>query len=479
MNRKTTLKNIKASITTAQHQAEKDPTRPMYHFRPPAQWMNDPNGTIYYHGYYHLFYQFNPYSEDWGSIHWGHARSRDLVHWEHLPIALFPEGKDEAHCASGCATINGNGIPMAFYTNFTEALEAGSYDQRIALGDADLITWEKYSRNPFLGTSAQKELDIKYTWRDPFIFQENGRTFLLLGAETEDTWLIPIYEAEDKELLSWSYRGKLYESPKNRPSHFLFECPNFMKIDDKWVLLYSPMGSGVEYLVGSFDSQALTFHPEHIGILDNGYRGLSGFYATNTLFDPQGRCILFGWIRGFTSGRGWNGCLALPRVLSLGKDGHVRQHPVPELQQLRSTHWNVSQIELHNSSRILQGVQGKQLEILAQFEIQDANQFGLKIRCAADGSDGIPIAYDAIAHDGPDLKVDGVRFRFTLAEDETILTFHIFLDRSVMEVFVNDGYVCATRVIYPPEKNLGIAIFSQGGNTTVTKLDIWEMQPVW
>jgi beta-fructofuranosidase len=234
------------------------------------------------------------------------------------------------------------------------------------------------------------------------------------------------------------------------------------------------MDSGVEYLVGSFDVHSFSFSPEYIGILDKGYAGLSGFYATNTLVDPQGRCILFGWIRGFTSGRGWNGCLALPRVLSIGEDGHLRQHPVPELQKLRTRHWSFSQIELHNANQKLDNVQGKQLEILAQFELQDAKRLGLNVRCGDDGSDGIPIAYD-----GLDLEVDGVKFRFTLAEDETKLTLHIFLDRSVMEVFVNDGCACATRVIYPPEKNLGVEIFSQAGKTTLSKLDIWEMKSIW
>ena len=93
-----------------------DPTRPVYHFRPPAQWMNDPCGGIYYKGYYHLFYQLNPYGDQWGNIHWGHARSKDLIYWEHLPIAIAT-AQNELRCNSGCVTINKQGVPMIFYTH--------------------------------------------------------------------------------------------------------------------------------------------------------------------------------------------------------------------------------------------------------------------------------------------------------------------------------------------------------------------------
>src|SRR5580765_20545 len=107
-----------ASVAEAAPRAEADPTRPVYHFRPPANWMNDPNGPIYHKGYYHMFYQHNPYGDKWGNMHWGHARSRDLVRWEHLPIALWPSKEaGEEHVFSGCALINDQGQPMIFYTS--------------------------------------------------------------------------------------------------------------------------------------------------------------------------------------------------------------------------------------------------------------------------------------------------------------------------------------------------------------------------
>src|SRR5262245_47292866 len=107
-----------ASVEQATPRLEKDRTRPIYHVLGPANWMNDPNGPIYHKGFYHLFYQHNPYGDDWGNMHWGHVRSPDLVHWERLPIALWPSKEaGEDHVFSGCAVLNGAGQPMIFYTS--------------------------------------------------------------------------------------------------------------------------------------------------------------------------------------------------------------------------------------------------------------------------------------------------------------------------------------------------------------------------
>ena len=467
-------RKIQDSLTEAQPQAEQDPARPMYHFRPTALWMNDPNGPIYHNGWYHLFYQFHPYSDGWGSMHWGHARSRDLVRWEHLPIALFPGGWDEAHCASGCTIVNANGIPMIFYTSFTDRLEEHPYQQRVMCGDEELLTWQPHPRNPLFGENAWDMIGIQHNWRDPFIFREAGRTFLILGAETEKSWQIPIYETKDPECVDWTYRGVLYEIPKHeRQTQFLFECPNFTKIGEKWVLLYSPMIMGVEYGVGTFDVDTLTFHPERQGVLDKGFQHETGLYATNMFFDPDGNCILMGWIRGFPPQKGWNGCLSLPRVLSLGEDGHPRQMPVAALQQLRQQHAQRSVFLLEDTSRNIAGIRGDQLEILIELEPGDAQEFGLRIRCSEDGSRAVHISYN-----GQTLNIDGNRIPFSLRSDD-ILKLHLFLDHSVLEVFVNDGRECLTRIIDTPPEDLGIHVFAYGGRITVNRLEVWKMQSIW
>jgi beta-fructofuranosidase len=463
------------SLAEAAPRAEADPTRPVYHFRPPAQWMNDPNGTIYHNGYYHVFYQLNPYSDSSDYKHWGHTRSTDLVHWEHLPIALWPSAElGERDCYSGCAWINGQGHPTLFYTKVAprgEGLPSVSNEQWAATGDADLLTWQKHPANPILSLETHGGPSFEGTWRDPFIFAEEGRTFMVLGAALEEEATVALYEAEDTGLVKWTYRGLLCRLPRTEVK--FFECPNFFKLREKWVLLFSPY-QPVEYMIGSFDLPSLQFKPEQRGILDRGYGGTANYYATNILFDDQGRCILFAWIRGFEAGRGWNGCLALPRLLSVGGDGDPRQVPVPELQKLRRNHTRVSQLTLNNGIHRLDHIAGDTLEIQATFDLGEAQAAGLKVRCATAGQAGITLRYDRQT-----LAVMNTQVPLESASNPKRLTLQIFLDKSVMEVFVNDGQVCVTRVIYPPAEDLGVALFAEGEGAKIETLDVWEMKPIW
>jgi beta-fructofuranosidase len=464
------------SVATAAASVGADPTRPVYHFRPPALWMNDPNGPLYHQGYYHLFYQHNPYGDEWGHIHWGHARSKDLIYWEHLPIALWPsEELDEGHCFSGYGRINGQGQPMLFYTKVSPGLPEAWLDneQWAAIGDADLLTWEKHPANPILSLKTHGGPTFEGDWRDPFIFEEAGRVFMTLGAKiSESDPVVALYEAEDARLARWSYRGILYQLPQSELR--FFECPNFFKLGEKWILLTSPYRP-VEYVVGSFDVASLRFKAEQRGILDYGYgNDTPNFYATNILFDDRGRCILLGWVRGFEAGRGWNGCLALPRLLSIGPDGHPRQQPIPELSKLRGRHSSFAELVLNNSGHTLANVAGDTLEIRAAIEPGQARAAGLKVRRSDDGRQAVTIRYN-----GRILHVAGTELPFTLAETEKSLDLHVFLDRSVLEVFVNDGRVCVTRVIYPPEQDVGVEVFAEEGSAVVRSLDVWEMGSIW
>ena len=239
------------AVTAAVPRAEQDPLRPVYHFRPPAQWMNDPNGTIFAGGYFHLFYQFNPYDDCWQHMHWGHARSRDLVHWEHLPIALWPsEEAGEEHCFSGCAAVLGDGTPLLLYTSVDGREESQRpNEQWAALGSADWMTWTKYAGNPVLQLPIPGAPAFTGQWRDPYLFTCAGRQFLIVGADTEDETMLPIFEAKDGDLLHWHYRGLLYRIPKTTLP--FLECPNFFRVGSHWVLLTSPY-QPVHYFVGDF-----------------------------------------------------------------------------------------------------------------------------------------------------------------------------------------------------------------------------------
>jgi len=462
---------------------ENDPMRPIYHFRPPARWMNDPCGAISHKGYYHVFYQLNPTGDFWGvdNTHWGHTRSKDLVYWEHLPIALWPSRElGERRCNSGCVVINDNGQPMIFYTYVP--LKSVPRQQWVAIGDDDLITWKKHPDNPIVGREKSGiPSSVGPGWSDPFVFRAEGRTFVTFKSSGGT-----VCEAQNRDLTRWKYIGSL--------DGVHGECPNFFKLDDKWVLLTSggASSSQLHYQIGSFDPQKLKFTVAKSGILDHSYGTdwansmARGFYATNILFDSEGRCILFGWVSGFKNekgqfygrageaeGRGWNGCLGLPRVLTLRDDVRPRQTPVPELQKLRDKHIQADSLKLNDSSHIFDNV-GDTWEILAEFEPYNAKAFGLKVRHSADGKSSVTIRYESEV-----LNVAGTKVPLKLKREQETLTLHVFLDKSVMEVFINGGRECVTRVIYPGLNDLGIELFSEGGMTTVKSLDIWTIKPIW
>lgn len=456
-----------ASVAAATPRAQADPTRPIYHFCPPANWMNDPNGTIYHNGYYHLFYQHNPYGDDWGHMHWGHARSRDLVHWEHLPIALWPSKElGEEHCFSGCAGIDDQGRPLLLYT----MVGPGNRDTRpaneqwAAIGDPDWITWQKHPANPVLSLKTHGGPPFRGDWRDPFIFTEAGRTFLVIGGDYDDVAGVALYEASDKTLTNWRYHKLLYQQP--RGERLFLECPNFFKVDGRWVLLHSPYNP-IQYVVGDFDLNTLTFTPSVEGVLDPGFTTVPNFYASNILYDEQGRCILLGWARGFAAGRGWNGCLALPRILTIGPDGHPEQAPIPQLQALRNQRYRLANQTIDEAGTLLD-LQGDALEIQALLELDDG-AVNVRLRRSTDGQRSVDVTYD-----GAVLNVAGTATPFTLGLKEP-LKLQIFLDKTLLEVFVNGGRLAVTRVIDAPLEDTGVELIVHQGRASVIALDAWTM----
>jgi beta-fructofuranosidase len=455
-----------AALQAAADRVKRDPLRPVFHFRPPACWMNDPTGTIFYKGWFHLFYQLNPYGDAWGATGtcWGHARSRDLVHWEHLPVALHPRREaGERRCNSGSMTLDGASRPVLFYTSVPDDEKARPREQWAAVAcDDDLVRWERVGGSPVIPAGADG--GRHGSWGDPFVFRADGRTFVTGKASAAG---IPVYEAQDASLTRWAYRGPL--------ANFNGECPNFFPLGDRWVLLTSPHGQ-VRWYAGTFDRAALAFKPEQDGILDHGFgpkwpdKWSRGFYATTVTFDPQGRCLLWGWASGFPKGRGWNGCLALPRVLTLGPDGRVRQNPAPELEALRDRPVRVAGLTIDAATRLVEGAGGDALELKARFAPAGARAFGLRFRRSADGSRAVAIR---CTDEGVDVAgtVIPVKAR--------PLALHVFLDRTLLEVFLDDGREAVTRVVEADPGDAGVELFAEGGAVTVESLDVWRMKPVW
>ena len=476
---KNSLDKAAAAIKAAAAKAQKDPTRPVYHFRPPAQWMNDVCGTIYHKGYYHLCYMINPFGDHIASMEvWGHARSKDLVHWEHLPIPLWPSGQPwEDGIYTGGAAINGHGRPMFFWTANPRRGSGLKRTAAAATSDDAMIRWKKCPANPILRRATHGDPKFDGGWDAPFLFTEKGRTFVIFGAILGGESVVPIYEAVNRELTRWTYRGILFRISRRKVRDL--ECQNFVKLGDQWMLFYSPDNKQMRYYVGPFDLAKFAFTPKAEGILDHAFGKATGglrrgFYASNVLYTPDGRCVIFAWVSGFKASRGWNGCVSLPRVLTLGPDGRPRQAPAVELRKLRGKHVGLKRVKLDSASRVVDGAAGDTLEILAKFDPGDAKAFGLKVRRSDDGRRAVKLRCD-----GRVLDVAGTKVPVKLDKDQNTLTLHVFLDKSVMEVFVNGGRECITRVIYPGQKDLGVEIFAEGGKATVLFFDVWQMKPIW
>jgi beta-fructofuranosidase len=458
-----------------------DPHRPLYHFLPPANWMNDPNGLIQWQGQYHLFYQYNPDGPCWGAMHWGHAVSKDVVHWTHLPIALAPTpgGPDEDGCWSGCA-VDDHGVPTLVYTGVMPQVQC------VATSTDDLITWEKHSQNPVIAAPPE---GLQVTgFRDPCVWRQDDVWYAIIGSGIQDVGgTALLYQSDD--LIDWQYMHPIHVGDKDETGE-MWECPDLFPLGGRrYVLLVGahPEFLYTYYFVGSYTDHK--FAPQTLSKIDfGGY-----FYAAQTLLDDKRRRIMWGWIKeGRTDealkAAGWAGVMSLPRVLTLRPDGLLDIEPVSELKTLRGRHHRLADVDLTpTSSCMLKDVRGDCLEVIAEFEPGDAAEFGLQVRCSPDGTEQTRIFYDRAAGClivdreqsslSPNVHRGVQEGTLDLPPDEE-LELHVFLDRSVIEIYAN-GHFCLTSRIYPSRNDsLGVGLFACGGSVKLKALDVWQMAPM-
>ncbi|MFH9085861.1 glycoside hydrolase family 32 protein [Streptomyces sp. NPDC017673] len=326
-----------------------DPDAPRFRVRPPAHWINDPNGPFRWHGRHHLFYQHNPAAPVHADVHWGHVSSPDLVHWEHHPIALTPTpgGPDEAGCWSGCVVDDG-GVPTAVYTGVDHAHTGlGTICLARAADPADdrLLAWRPLPVPVVPGPPPG--LDV-VMFRDPFVFRHAGRRWALVGAGHADgTPSVLLYDCE--ELTDWRFAGVLLDGHDPVAAGAFgdkavgWECPQLFETSGGDHVLAVSLWDGnprtTGYLTGRLEVAAqggLTHAPRTGGRLDHG----RDFYAPAVLKEP-GRALMWGWSweardEAAVLAAGWAGTLTAPRVVDAGPDGTLRVAPAPELELLRA-----------------------------------------------------------------------------------------------------------------------------------------------
>jgi beta-fructofuranosidase len=435
------LSRAKAAMAVNVEKAAADPNRPAFHFLAPANWMNDPNGPILYKGWYHVFYQFNPYGDHWGNMHWGHARSHDLVNWEDMPVALWPSksnGEDaifSGSCFLGSGTL-GNATPIAFYTSISDKRAP---EQWSALPeDADLLRWHKSEKNPVLTSTLQE-------WRDPFLFHKDGNVYMVTGGGKDGRGIVALYKATDSSLQKWDAQGILFQDP-DKDVHNI-ECPNFAKVTGgKWVLLTSVHGR-VEYFLGDLD-ESLHFHPGSRGVL------AEGSYASQLLRDKRGNLIHLAWVPT-DEHVGWNGFLTLPSILTSDASGKLLRTPISTLDKLRTETYSISRRSLSGPLELPPRLSGDLLEIEAKVEFRDAKEFVVRVRQSADGSRAETLRYPA--------STSGINL-------------HLFVDRGVVDEYLDGGV--STRVIKFTAKpeDLGVSLEAIGGSVYLKNLKISRLR---
>ena len=412
-----------------------------YHLMAKGGWINDPNGLSFFKGYYHVFYQFYPYASEWGPMHWGHARSKDLVHWETLPIALFPDDKDDG-CFSGSAIVH-DGKLWLIYTGhhyIDEENDIFYEDQNLAYS-TDGIHFTKYEKNPVLKTPT----DNTKHFRDPKVWQDGDNFYMVLGSQGEDG-LGRALLYQSKDLLNWK-RLSVLDKAKNLESEgYMWECPDYFRINGYDILLMSPQGLTAQgelyrnlnqtgYLLGQLQANQ-TLMRNGFKEIDNGH----DFYATQTLLTPDGRRVMIAWMNAWDSPMyekqdGWAGALTIPRELTV-HNKCIYQNPVKEIKLLRQ-----EKVVAEKSEEKEYALSSTSEIILQGQEIADGKVFTI-----TDGKNELTLTKSGLKLYLDRTTKDGQRSGYVLETKQW--KFQIFVDKSSVEVFVNNGELTFTERMY-------------------------------
>lgn len=464
--------------------------RPAFHLAARTGWMNDPNGFSYYNGEYHMFYQYHPYDSHWGPMHWGHAVSKDLLHWKYLPAALAPdESYDRDGCFSGSAIELPDGRQLLMYTGVLRERQKNGgicevQTQCLAVGDG--IDYEKYENNPVLDETDIPDGSSRYDFRDPKMWRKKDGTYACaVGSRPADgSGQILLYTSEDG--FHWKFK-KILAANNNRFGK-MWECPDFFELDGKGVLITSPQdmlprgyeyhnGNGTLCLIGDYDEETDTFTEHNNQSIDYGI----DFYAPQTVLTPDGRRIMIGWMQNWdtcairTPDELWFGQMSLPRELSV-KNGRLYQTPIRELEAMRSQKVEYRSVSVSDTIN-LEGIKGRKVDMELSIRPEDEQNLYRKfaIRVAQNAQYQTSVSFrpqeDILKIDR---KFSGSRRaiihqrRSKVNSENGHLKLRLILDQFSVEVFINDGEQVMTATMYTEPGADGISFFADGA----VKMDI-------
>lgn len=455
-----------------------------YHLMPQTGWMNDPNGFIEYAGKYHMFFQHWPDEPVWGPMHWGHAISDDLVRWEYLPVALYPsEEYDFSNvvegygCFSGSAAVDAGGDLTLMYTGHVD--DRDPMQSQCVAKSTDGVTFAKSPRNPVIPAPPE---DCGPDFRDPKIFTDSGRTFVIIGGSLDGLGRALLYEAVSASLEEWSYRGVAASAEPGEGT--MWECPDMFALDGSHVLLYSPMQGALNVkpvaLVGEFDAVSGRFTARTSQVLDGGI----DFYAPQSMEDSGGRRIMTAWMQQWhqepvTAEDGWSGAQTIPRRLRV-KGGRLLQEPVAELATLR-----LAPLEFSDLGALVR------LPVLADIslraQVKSGRGFRIGLFCAADRSEQTVYTVDMFRRRVTcDRALSGAgeatSSHVVIVDDgdgSTEVDLRFLTDTCSIELFVNAGSSTLTNRVYPRADSTGFFVEPIGGSEVeILEISGWELERV-
>lgn len=430
----------------------REPMRPLFHFTARRGWLNDPNGMVWFDGEYHLFFQHNPYGREWGNMHWGHAVSPDLVHWQELPIALTPKTYGDM-AFSGSAVVDTNntsGFGVNGQPPMVLAYTSTGRGECIAYSRDRGRTWTEYDGNPV----------VRHKGRDP----------RLLWHEESKHWVMAVYSEVDSrqdivfhtspDLKNWTERSRI--------SGF-YECPDLIRLpvegepgESAWVL-YAADGA---YRVGNFDGAV--FSP--VGT-EKQRLWFSNFYAAQTFTNtPDGRCIQIGWGRGITfPGMSFNQQMTVPVTLTLHREaGSLALHaePVRELDALASPPDRVEPRDLDDGAAVSRPI-GEACDVRLKLDPGTASQIELRLR-------GVPLRFDAAQRT---LSCGEVVAPIAIGDEP--LSLRILQDRGSIEVFAQGGQTALSAAAIPNTDDRDARLSVAGGKARLLEMDIRNLRSSW
>jgi beta-fructofuranosidase len=453
-----------------------DPDRPVMHFSPIRQWMNDPNGLCKIGDTWHIFYQFHPASTDWGPMHWGHATSKDLFNWTHLPVFLHPEQNYWRLGATGGA-FSGNafrdrsGADIFFYTERLPAydlFEGYRELQKIARPGRDVL-----GAGAMTQVLEERPPGVEHDFRDPKVWWDASAAAyrMVLGASLEGDPAVLLFGSDD--LFDWTYLGALYRAPARfrEEGARAVECPDFFPLDGKWVLVMGFVGhtdpeSGrhnlLYALVGDFEGDVFKPDREELQLLDFG----TDFYAMQS-FHADGRQIAFAWLFNWESrkpaGSPYSGEMSLPRELMLDRDDRLCMQVVEEYE----TAWPC--IALEPSTDGTYTLQDAPFDVKLNGELD-----GTRITASQDGARSFEVSVD-----GGTLVValpqdDGtIRYAADISDTNDLRILH---DRGIVEIFADGGAICGTRRNYTNVSPNQLVVTSEAAATVLRRT---ERERIW